>query len=94
MSNNDLQQLLSQLSAQTGKAMPSASEVESFLNTPGSQYLIDSLLSGQSSALSQAAAQARSGNLSGATDLIGSYLNTPEGQKMLARLRNNGGTHG
>lgn len=94
MNTNELAQMLSRLSAQTGTPMPSAAEVERFLSSPASRLLLQSLQQNraQSSALSQAAAQAQSGNIAGAAQLVGSYLNTPEGQQLLSVLR--GGAHG
>ena len=43
MPNDALQQLLSQISAQTGQPTPNAKEVQSFLDSPGSQALLQAI---------------------------------------------------
>ena len=90
MPNDTLQQLLSQLSAQTGRPMPSADDVQSFLNQPGSQFLLQSILGAQSDTLNAAASLARSGDYSSASQLVREYLSTPEGRQLLQRLSPNG----
>ena len=86
MAHDALQQLLTQISAQTGKPTPSAEEIQSFLNTPGSQVLMNSVLGTQSPTFSAAASLARSGDFDHASDLLRAYLSMPEGQELLRRL--------
>lgn len=89
MSRNELQAILSSLSAQTGAAMPSAEQVQSFLSSPSSQYILQSLLGSQSAQLSSAAAMAKSGDYSGAANALQQLLSTPDSQRLISLL--NGG---
>lgn len=90
MAHEDLQQLLTRISAQTGQPTPSAEDIQSFLNTPGSQLLLQSILGTQSPTLNAAASLARSGDYDHASDLVRAYLSTPEGQDLIGRLSGNG----
>ena len=91
MPNDTLQNLLNQLSAQTGRPMPSADDVQSFLNQPGSQLLLQSVLGSKSDTLHAAASLARSGDYSSASQLVQQYLTSSEGQQLLQKLSQNGG---
>lgn len=92
MSNDALQQLLSQISAQTGKPMPDAAEVQSFLSSPGSRQLMQAIAGATSPTLSAAASLARSGEFDHAAELLRAYLHTPEGQQLIGRISGKGGT--
>jgi hypothetical protein len=92
MSFEDLQQLLTGISAQTGRPTPSVEEIQSFLRTPGSQRLLQALLGTQSTTLTAAASSARSGDFEQASNLLRTYLNSAEGQEWIRRLAENGGT--
>ncbi|MDO5548947.1 MAG: hypothetical protein Q4F79_10740 [Eubacteriales bacterium] len=92
MAHDDMQQLLARISDQTGQPTPSAEDIQSFLNAPGSQLLLQAILGAQSPTLTAAASLARSGNFDHASDLLKTYLNTPEGQELIHRLSGNGGT--
>ena len=91
MSNDALQQLLSQISAQTGKPMPDATEVQSFLS-PGSRQLMQAIAGATSPTLSAAASLAKSGEFDHAAELLRAYLHTPEGQQLIGRISGKGGT--
>ncbi len=90
MANDELQQLLNTLSAQTGRSMPCADQVESFLQSPASRVLLQSLLGSQSESLYSAASMAKSGDYRSASHLLQQFITTPEGQALLQRLSQNG----
>lgn len=92
MPNDALQQLLSQISAQTGQSTPNAKEVQSFLASPGSQALLQAIAGTQSPTLSAAASLAKQGEFDHAADLLRAYLHTPEGQQLISRISGKGGT--
>ena len=87
MSNDALQQLLSQISAQTGNPM-----VQSFLSSPGSRQLMQAIAGATSPTLSAAASLAKSGEFDHAAELLRAYLHTPEGQQLIVRISGKGGT--
>ena len=91
MSNDALQQLLSQISAQTGQPMPDAAAVQSFLSSPGSRSLMQAIAGTTSPTLSAAASLAKSGEFDHAAELLRAYLHTPEGHQPIGRISGKGG---
>lgn len=93
MAHEELQQLLYTLSAQTGRTMPDAEQVERFLQSPASRVLLRSLAGSQSASLHSAAAMAKAGDYRRASTQLQQFLTTPEGQSLLQRLTQNGAAH-
>ncbi len=92
MSQSELQTLLAELSAQTGAPMPSAAQVESFLRSPASTVLLQSLLGTSSSELHTAVSQLKAGNCTAASAALRQFLCTAEGQRFVTRMK--GAHHG
>lgn len=93
MAHDELQQLLHNLSIQTGRSMPDADQVEHFLQSPASQLLLRSLADSQSASLHNAAAMAKAGDYRSASTQLQQFLTTAEGQSLLQKLSQNGVSH-